>query len=84
MGKTGSVFPAANVQLLALAMETYARHPDVAYNHGQNARQQLEQYHVSAATENTVAAVLSIPASNRNFRNKFNSLLASPGKENAI
>ncbi len=59
-GRTGMVFPAADVAALGKAMEIYARDVSLARRHGENARKHIEGYSVSAAVDNTIAALQSI------------------------
>lgn len=58
-GKTGMVFPVADIDSLAKCMSKYAENPSLAKEQGESARQHIEGYSINAAAANTVAAVLS-------------------------
>ena len=59
-GRTGMIFPARNIDAFADAMSTYAGNPSLIAEHGANAERRIANYSVEAATDNTVAAVLSV------------------------
>ena len=59
-GRTGAIFPFQDVSALAAAMTSYAEDTSLARRQGANARKHVENYTVTAAAENTVAAVLSL------------------------
>jgi glycosyltransferase involved in cell wall biosynthesis len=57
---TGAVFPVADVTALAAAMKPYVENHELARKQGAHARQQVETYSVTAAADNTIAALLSL------------------------
>ena len=59
-GRTGMVFPAGDVDALAYAMSVYAGNRSLVFEHGANAEKSVANYSVEAATNSTVAAVLSV------------------------
>lgn len=59
-GHTGMLFPAGDVDALADAMSVYAGNPSLIAEHGANAQEWIANYSVEAATDGTVAAVLSV------------------------
>lgn len=59
-GMTGAVFPVTDVAALAKAMMTYAEDVLLAQRQGANANKHVEGYSVTAAADNTIAALLSL------------------------
>ena len=59
-GRTGMLFTAGDVDALADAMSVYAANPSLIAEHGANAQKWIADYSVEAATDGTVAAVLSV------------------------
>jgi glycosyltransferase involved in cell wall biosynthesis len=64
--QTGIVFQSSKVEALAEAMALYARNPSLITEHGANARDLIANYSVDAATNGTVAAVLSVTSAHAN------------------
>jgi len=58
--QTGTIVPAGNVDALAEAMSAYAGNPSLIAGQGANAKDLIANYSLDAATEGTVAAVLSV------------------------
>jgi glycosyltransferase involved in cell wall biosynthesis len=59
-GTTGTVFPATDVVALARAMTTYADDVSLAKEQGANANKYVSDFSVTAAADNTIAALLSL------------------------
>jgi glycosyltransferase involved in cell wall biosynthesis len=59
-GETGMIFPAGDVSALADSMSVYAGNPSLMVEHGANAKTLIANYNIAAATDSTVAAVLSV------------------------
>ena len=58
-GQTGAIFPVGNVDRLAELMSVYVATPGLTKEHGANAQDLIANYSIEAATDSTVAAVLS-------------------------
>jgi glycosyltransferase involved in cell wall biosynthesis len=59
-GSTGAVFPAMDVAALARTIMTYAEDVSLAKKHGADANKHVQSYSVTAAADNTIAALLSL------------------------
>ena len=59
-GTTGTVFPVGDVRALAEAMMAYAEDVSVVQQQGANANKLVASYSVTAAADNTIAALLSL------------------------
>jgi len=64
--QTGMLFRAGDVDALADAMSVYAGNPLLIAEHGANAKELITNYSIEAATENTIAAVLSVTGAQAN------------------
>ncbi|HWN11865.1 MAG TPA: glycosyltransferase family 4 protein [Pyrinomonadaceae bacterium] len=62
-GKTGFIFPVGNIETLAEAVTLYAKDLSLAKSHGENARQQIQNYSIGAAVDGSVAALESMELS---------------------
>jgi glycosyltransferase involved in cell wall biosynthesis len=65
-GATGAVFPVGNLDTLAEMMSVYVVNPGLISEQGANAQDLIATYSVEAATNGTIAAVLSVTSARAN------------------
>jgi glycosyltransferase involved in cell wall biosynthesis len=65
-GETGMIFPAGDVDALAEAMSVYAGNALLIAEHGANAKNLISNYSIAAATDSTIAAVISVTGAQAN------------------
>ena len=58
--QTGAIFPTGDLDRLAEAMSVYVVNQGLITEHGANAKKLIANYSIEAATDSTVAAVLSV------------------------